>query len=771
MVRAGGVKSLTTANHRSRSHDDEQRWIGSSLARAMRRAQLSGIVLVQLVLLAAALGSEISEPDWVAALVTGTVILAGLAVWVFGVHSLVLIIPYYLALGFYYVVADGPNDPLLGVLIPLTSWTIPLAVMLRQGKLPMIVPWILVALCTGLIFFTHPDWEPSVLAASLVTNVIILTAATVFMRSIYRIAGTLDRQKRYASDQEIRAIQQRVAQETATEYVRVLHDTIINTFGALARDDRGVNPVDARERCRRDLERIRAFQHGNVDSSQGRLSLTDLDYVGLPVRWGGLSGDDLRRFQALLPVPVLNALYGCASEAVLNATKHSGAEEVSIDIQYAKDMFHVEISDDGFGFNSANVIERGIDESIFRRGRDQGIAVRLHTESGTGTTVQLSYSLNTKLATSTTPGNLKTVSPLHDFVRGMGLAWSVLAVSAGILLELFSTRGASTSTYVLLVGLMIFSTLVWFTSRNGRAVPTPLAVLMIIAIPAANWCALVGIGYGSDAPYLFQAISLTVLPVLVYVSRRTLASYFLAVGLHTASTLIIVAIQFSLDSERWVGAILLEAPTLALMVVWFVFLRMFRSIGIEIADSRRSVERAMRESAASDAATEVQLQWSASGLQEPFQLLQGIAEGSISLSDPGTRQRCSDEEIFLRQISALPHVATFMGRWFALALAEARRNHIQLELHAENAYIEDEQNANAFGQLVLACIAEAPQDCRLIVTFLQHETDPLMLVVEQGSVELAERLASHRSERLTVTIHTAQDNAIIEASVAGENHS
>lgn len=109
----------------------------------------------------------------------------------------------------------------------------------------------------------------------------------------------------------------------------------------------------------------------------------------------------------------------------------------------------------------------------------------------------------------------------------------------------------------------------------------------------------------------------------------------------------------------------------------------------------------MRDAAAHEAATEVQMQWSASGLQGSFALLQGIADGVISPNDPETRRRCGDEETFLRQISALSQTATRLSRWFALALAEARRRQIQLELHAEHAEVDDAQNADDLGHFLL----------------------------------------------------------------------
>ncbi|HWV50783.1 MAG TPA: ATP-binding protein [Microbacterium sp.] len=744
---------------------DQDPWIGSSLAGAMRRAQLAGIVLVQLVLLLAALASPLSVPDAAAVAVAAVVVLAGLAVLLLRAHALVLIVPYYLALGFYYVVAVDPNDPLLGALIPLTAWTIILPIMLRTGAWPVVASGLLTAACTALILIAHPDWDRSVVSASLAANAIFVIAAALFMHALRRIARTLDWQKDAAAEEELRTARQQASAQATAEYVRVLHDTIVNTFGALARDgSRETDPVEAQERCRRDLERIRSFNRRSVGDRDHRLSLTDLDNVGLPVIWAGISGDDLRRFQALLPVPVLDALYGCASEAILNAAKHSGAERVTVDIRYADDVLHVEISDDGRGFDRSSTTERGIADSLFARGDAHGILVSLDSAIGEGTTVRLSSPLNAPEDSATAADPQEAARPLRMFIQGMALAWGLHAILAGIALEAANPGYDIVPAFVLLAMLLVFTGVVWAVRRQGGPASGWLRASMFVAIPVANWCALASVDYGRDAPYLFQAMSLTVLPVLIHVCSSTLTPFVAAVGLQVTSTLVIAAIADS-GVHRFAAIALLEAPTFALLAVWCIFLLMFRSIGAEVADAQRKMERALRDAAVYEAAAEIQLQWSASALQAPLGLLQGIADGTISPNDPETRRRCADEETFLRQISALPLSATSMSRWFALALAEARRKQIRLELRAEQAHVADVESAEAFGRLMLDCIAGSSERRTLIVTLLQRGDSTRMLIVGSCISDLATHAPRRDRDRLRIAIETLPDGLLIDASI------
>lgn len=748
-------------------HSDHENWIGSSLARAMRRAQLIGIVLVQMILLVAALASAIAVPQTTAVLVAAAVAAAALVVLVRREHAWILIFTYYLALGFYYVVAVNPNDPLLGALIPLTAWTVILPIMLWPGIWPIIVSGLLTVIYAGLIVLAHPGWDRSVVIASLVTNAILVVNAAVFIAFLRRIAGSLDRQKKAVVDEEARAVRQQASKDATAEYVRVLHDTIVNTFGALAREQaQGTGPEDAQERCRRDLERIRTFQCNTATGRRPRLSLTELDHVGLPVRWAGLSGDDLRRFQALLPVAVLDGFYGCASEAVLNATKHSGSDHVVVAIQYVNDELRVAISDDGRGFDRTNVDERGITGSIVARGEANGISVALESAIGEGTTVRLTYPLSTP---SDAADPSTTTQPLGRFTRKMSIAWALHAIAIGVSLEAFSPRSDSLLAYLLLAALLFFAGASWITSRNEGSSPRWLIALMFTAIPAVSWCALASVGYGNDAPYLFQAVALTVLPVLIHASSRTFTPFFFAVGIQGASMFVIGTSVIGADPSRYLEVVLLEAPTAALLTMWFVLLRKFRSIEVEMAESQVSLERAMRDAAAHESAAEVQMQWSASGLRGSIELLQDIADGVISPNDPETRRRCGEEEAFLRQVGVLSQSSTLMSQWFALALAEARARQIQLELQAERTQIDDADDADALGHLMLDCIAASPEKNTLNVTLVQSPRGTRMLIVGSLDSELA-ALTRDDQDRLRITIETLPNQVLVEAHLqaAGE---
>lgn len=68
-----------------------------------------------------------------------------------------------------------------------------------------------------------------------------------------------------------------------------------------------------------------------------------------------LGSGDLGR----LPASVEAALYFCALEAVQNATKHAGADRVTVDLRQDRDFWTLRVTDDGTGFDRAGLRDTG----------------------------------------------------------------------------------------------------------------------------------------------------------------------------------------------------------------------------------------------------------------------------------------------------------------------------------------------------------------------------------------------------------------------------
>lgn len=163
MERHGVPTNVECTRHDLPDHSADIRnaspWIASTLAGAMRRAQLIGLVLVTLVLCAASFLSATGGPAVGAIIAAVLVLTSGLLTIHRRVSAVVLIGCHFLVLAFYYVVALDPGELLTGLLIPLTSWTVVLPIMLWRGVWPLTASVALGAGFGALILVSHPTWE------------------------------------------------------------------------------------------------------------------------------------------------------------------------------------------------------------------------------------------------------------------------------------------------------------------------------------------------------------------------------------------------------------------------------------------------------------------------------------------------------------------------------------------------------------------------------------------------------------------------------------
>jgi signal transduction histidine kinase len=96
----------------------------------------------------------------------------------------------------------------------------------------------------------------------------------------------------------------------------------------------------------------------------------------------------------LLPASVESALAGIAREALSNATRHSGAPQVGVELAFQEGGgIRLAVADDGAGFDLANVRADGYGlTSMQDRAARAGVALTFVTEPGAGTEVVASWS-------------------------------------------------------------------------------------------------------------------------------------------------------------------------------------------------------------------------------------------------------------------------------------------------------------------------------------------------------------------------------------------
>jgi signal transduction histidine kinase/phage shock protein PspC (stress-responsive transcriptional regulator) len=246
----------------------------------------------------------------------------------------------------------------------------------RPGRLRMLIGVGL--LIGGLAVFSAsvgPILEigPVLLAVSL-TGIGILVGFGPWVTRLARDLGTERRE--------------RIRQEERAQLAAHLHDSVLQTLALIQRSD---DPARMSILARHQESELRDWLYGNVP-------LDGVDLVSTALR------DAARRIEADHQVPIevvvvgdhpLNettrALLGAASEAMVNAAKHSGAERISLYFEADADELVVYVTDQGKGFEAGEVAgdRRGITESIKARVERAGGEVAIESDPGEGTEVVL----------------------------------------------------------------------------------------------------------------------------------------------------------------------------------------------------------------------------------------------------------------------------------------------------------------------------------------------------------------------------------------------
>ena len=180
----------------------------------------------------------------------------------------------------------------------------------------------------------------------------------------------------------------RIRSEEKAEMAAHLHDSVLQTLALIQRTDDPKKMVTLARSQERELrtwlydDRAADTQslRGGLDEAANRVE--EAHDVPVTVVVAGeceLEGDRLR------------AIVGAATEAMMNAAKHSGADRISVFAECSEDKVEVFVTDQGAGFDPEEVEEdrRGLRDSIKARMQRHGGSASIDSETGVGTEVHL----------------------------------------------------------------------------------------------------------------------------------------------------------------------------------------------------------------------------------------------------------------------------------------------------------------------------------------------------------------------------------------------
>ncbi len=185
---------------------------------------------------------------------------------------------------------------------------------------------------------------------------------------------------------------ERIRQEERAEVAAHLHDSVLQTLALIQRAD---DPQRMAMLARHQETELRDWLYGNVP-------LDGIDLMSTALKQAAARVEE--DFQ--IPVEVVTvgdhpvddkvrAIVAAATEAMVNAAKHSGADRMSLFSEVQNGSLEVIITDQGRGFDLLTVSNdrKGIAESIRSRMEKIGGGAEIESHPGEGTEVMLRLSL------------------------------------------------------------------------------------------------------------------------------------------------------------------------------------------------------------------------------------------------------------------------------------------------------------------------------------------------------------------------------------------
>lgn len=627
---------------------------------------------------------------------------------------------------------------------------------LRMYVVPLVVGQAVVTTTTLLL--TQPDWGQRFPLSIVVTQTAIILGLRLGLPALLRLSTAVDADAETAEREE-RAMQlTREASRRIAEESRVLHDTAINTLGAIANGSaHAVRGARVREQCARDviqLQRLRSRQRPDDDRA-ARLGEI-FEVPGLPIVRSGLGDHRLRRLDAELPRSVRLGVIGCVREAMTNAAKHSGADNVEIDLREADDALIVSVKDHGAGFDGTAPEGRGVATSILGRARDHGCTARVTSAPGQGTEVRLEVPLRAADDAAHAPGTAgeaaagDSAALPSSLFRRAGLLWALGATAVSVVL---TAAGAPNHFAALwpMIGVMCLSGLLFWRfgpvdlsghadrgavgrapgARSVRA----LRLLLILCADLVFFLSAAATGFGSSDAVHWQALAATVPFVLLLATRPERR----VVLIGAASWLVLAVALAAAAWSGWNGTeqngaqaagsgaaaqTLLVAGLIGLgfSAIWAMFQRLAVTSSAAAARDRRRAFTARLEAELAVAAQSSYRRWLDAGLDEAIGILRDIAEGVQRPDDPKTRSACADEEQYLRQLVQISPELVHLGRGLIASLRNARTRNVRFALRVGGADAPDETVASSIASTLQRGVLGTPAGESLNATLFPVST-------------------------------------------------
>lgn len=558
--------------------------------------------------------------------------------------------------------------------------------------------------------------------AAVAMPVLLYAAAAAIVRAILmRQAAEADAVSRARHRAHRRLVRARAAADAAAEHLRLLHDTFVNTLGAIAGGGRSTLDVAAvRRRCRDDVDHLRASLSPQAAGDE-RAGFDGVgDGLGLRIDWSGVEQGRRAELIAALPRHRADALRGAVRELLLNVTKHTPASSARISVEELPERLVVSVEDDGPGIAEDAAIGTGLRRSVGHRAAGAGIDVSLESRPGEGTCVRLDVPRGVSSPRRPgLPGRAGSAGPVHDdgdrILRRGAWAWSLAVAASSALIGIAGNGGVATVAGSTLVVLCVVAAVA--ACWPGRPLPTPLAWAMALVAPGAWLLLHDGATAPGSRPEFWQVLGVAPVLVLLLTTGRSPAPAVVAVALVLGAG-VDTAVRLWAD-DPGSGALALSGTAVGLcqMVVWVLFTALLGAVTDYTVAARAERARDEVEQTALETAEATRRRWREARVQAAADLLERIADGRLDPADPQVRRRAAAEEHSLRQLLMLgPHHRN-LAPWVARSLAVSRDRGVRLTVRLGDADLAASA-AEAAGTALVTIASAVPPGTEMVFAHL-----------------------------------------------------
>jgi signal transduction histidine kinase len=310
---------------------------------------------------------------------------------------------------------------------------------------------------------------PSVHLKDCVLPVGCALAGMILVRGLRQAALDANRLSERRRDVRVEVIAASNAQLADDEGRRVVHDQVLSALAAI---EAGRDPVVVSSACQVALNELNMLDP-TTSAASLREALQASDHPEVPIDGAG--------WPMSPPPRVVSALRESAREAIRNAGRHAGVDEVTVQLTSTRHgQAAVVVQDSGRGFDPDELAGFGLSQSIMARMGQAGGEARIESYPGMGTTVRLLWPRRSSLRVSPDAGVLAPYGRSELYLRMVIPVVIAVVYVAG-------SRAPDDRLHTAGLGLSLVLALLFFVSAYyiGRVIRPSWTFVVAIALANA----------------------------------------------------------------------------------------------------------------------------------------------------------------------------------------------------------------------------------------------------------------------------------------------